>query len=443
MSPLWLSGVPLAGAVAAALLQRWRRPTALASAATLVSCLAICRSLPSQSSVVFLQQTWTLTASTQVLLTSLYVTTAILLAIGCCGQQTVYVVPAMLASLGVLGAALLLRSTWLSLVVLAAAMLLPALGSLPAGSPSARGATRYLIWVTLPIPFLLAVPSLLEQVSVHPQEMESYGRCAWLLVPAALCWLNLFPLDAAMALWANDSAPLMPAFVWLVQQVAALHMLLAFWQGNPLLWTPPVALLLRAFALLTTLLAGVAATLQLSLSAIVGSVAMATLGLAVLGIVNGTTNGLQVSGLVLAGRSAAVLLACAALQVAYQLPPGGAEPSRAVSRAARFVPLAIVWVALASAVLLPWASVAPAGTSALSALATGEVRLSQLWLISVIGVLVGVGRTSWSLWRSRLCRSTDKRGISALVLIGFLVVFVVLVLNPQALARIAAYTLPF
>ncbi|HQJ52093.1 MAG TPA: hypothetical protein PKW05_10000, partial [Anaerolineae bacterium] len=115
----------------------------------------------------------------------------------------------------------------------------------------------------------------------------------------------------------------------------------------------------------------------------------------------------------------------------------------AVSRAARFVPLAIVWVALASAVLLPWASVAPAGTSALSALATGEVRLSQLWLISVIGVLVGVGRTSWSLWRSRLCRSTDKRGISALVLIGFLVVFVVLVLNPQALARIAAYTLPF
>ena len=442
MSLLWLSALPLAGAAITALLQRWRRPATLAGLATIAGCLVLCRSLPSESAVVLLQQDWMLTASTRMLLTYLYATTAILLAIGCFGQQNGTVAPAMLASIGVLSAALLLRSTWLSLIVLAAAMLLPAIGSFPASPSSIRGATRYLIWVTLPIPFLLAIPPLLEQVSVHPQEMEWYGRCAWLLVPALLFWLNLFPIDAAMSLWANDAAPLMPAYVWLVQQVAALHMLMSFWQANPLLWTLPVAQLARVSALLTTLLAGVVATIQLSPPAVLGSAAMATLGLAMLGVVNGPEQGPLTSGMILAGRSVAVLLGCVALEVAYRTPEGVARPPRVSSRLATLVPMAVVWLAIAGVVVLPSVPLPQSNATVLSVLSVVEPLLPRLWKISMIGVLIGIGRTSWSLWRSRLSRSSRHDSSLTVLLIGSLLVFLYLLFNPEALARIASYVLP-
>jgi len=370
------------------------------------------------------------------------VATAVLLAIGGIGRQSETVAPVMLVSLGMLSAALLLQSTWLSLILLAAAMLLPALGSFPASTLSIRGATRYLIWVTLPIPFLLAIPPLLEQVSVHPQEMQWYGRCAWLLLPAVLFWLNLFPFDAAMTLWANDAAPLMPALVWLAHQITALHMLMEFWKANPLLWTQPVAAWLRLFALLTTLLAGVFATIQGSPPAVLGSASMATLGLAVLGIVSGTESGLLASGVVLAIRSAGILLACAALELCYQAPEDTGRGLSTGSKLTALVPLVATGVAIVGVMILPRVPLMPSSTNALSILSVAEPRLPQLWLISIVGMLVGVGRTSWVLWHERLSKDSRRWDVPATLLLGIMALLLLVALNPQALAKIAAYILP-
>lgn len=442
MTLLGLAGVPLVGAGFSALLRRWPRAVAPVGVATVAACVILCRSLSPQTSVILWRQTWTLTASGQMLLMYLYAATAILLAISGIGRQSNAVAPAMLASLGALSAALLLQSAWLSLILLAAAMLLPALGCFSASTLSVRGATRYLIWVTLPIPFLLAIPLLLERVSLHPQEMVWYSRCAWLLLPAAVFWLNLFPFDAAMTLWANDAAPLMPAFVWVAQQMAALHMLLVFWRANPLLWTQPTSAVLRALTLLTTLLAGVFATIQLSPPAVLGSAAMATLGLAILGIVTGTETGLEASGMILATRSVGILLACVAHELCYQSPDDGGQPSSAGSKLATLLPLVVASVAVVGVVLLPRLPLLSSGTSALAVLAALEPRLPQLWLISTLGVVIGIGRTSWSLWRSRISRSSRRWDLFTVLLLGLLALCLLIALEPQLMTRIAAYILP-
>ncbi len=442
MNPLWLVGLTLAGAVAAAAFGRRRVYVIAVGLATTIVCYAAIRSLAPGQSGIFLQQEWVLDSSGQVLLAYMYATTTILLLIAAANEQAAYNTPVLLAAVGLFAVLTLLRSQWLSLLILPAAMLVPTLGTLPASPSAARGATRYLIWVTLPIPFLLVIPALLGQMTVRPQEVEWVTRSAWLVLPAALLWLNLFPVDAATSLWASDGAPLMPSFVWLVQQVAVLHLLLRFWQAHPSLWTQPVLSALEAFALLTILLGGVSAVIQASPSAVLGKAAMVTMGIAVLGVTQNSAEGLLASGAILAGRSSTVLLACATLAALYQIP---AEPVPEENQQRYWQKLLLMVLALAitATITLPALPLSQEGAGVLGILSQQETVLQRLWQLSLAGIVLGQIRTIWLLWKTRLCRSMGRVPmVSGLPVALLLLWCLYLALEPQVLTRLALTVVP-
>jgi len=431
----WLSILPLAGAVAVALLQRWRVPMVVVALATLLGCLRLSSLLPMNQAQTFLGQQWMLDGGTQRLLILAYWTTATLLAIAAAAQQAGPVHAPMLASLGLLSAAILLHSWLLSLLLLPAALIVPILATFSTRPDAPRGASHFLAWVTVPIPFLLAIPWLLDQLAVRPQELAVVTWSAWLLLPAWILWLNLFPFHGTMPLWAAGGLPLVPAFLWAAKDAVVIHLLLAVWRQMPALQMESVLSTLRTLGLLTALFSGIWAVIQSSLSGVLGCAAMSVLGLVVLGLAAGSADGLSAALFLLLSRSAAVLLASAALTVLYD---GSADTPQEARKRFPWEGL-VLWLIAVGGVLallaLPRMANPAQGRSVLSVLQVQEPRLWQAWRISAAGVLIGLAHTSWRLWRSQVRSSGGHiRPVPFLLAVCLLLLCLYLALSPQVVS---------
>jgi hypothetical protein len=431
----WLSIVPLAGASIAALLRRWRVPVVIVALVTLLGCLRLSSVLPLDEVNTFLGQQWMLDVGTQRLLILTYWTTAILLAIAATTRQADMVHAPVLASLGLLSAAVLLRSWLLSLLVVPAALIVPILATFATRPSAPRAASHFLAWATLPIPFLLAIPWLLDQLAVRPQELTVVTWSAWLLLPVWILWLNLFPFHGTTPLWAAGGPPLAPAFLWTVKDTVVIYLLLSLWRQMPALQMEGVLSTLRTLGLLTTLFGGVWAVIQSSLSGVLGCAAMAALGLVVQGLAAGSADGPSPAVFLLLSRSAAVLLASSALTALYGDSAGTPQETRK-----RFpwegLVLWLISVGGVLALLVLPATANPAqGRSALTALQAQEPRLWQAWRISAAGVLIGLAHTSWRLWRDRVRSSTGRiHPAPFLLAVCLLLLYLYLALSPQVVS---------
>jgi hypothetical protein len=65
-----------------------------------------------------------------------------------------------------------------------------------------------------------------------------------------------------------------------------------------------------------------------------------------------------------------------------------------------------------------------------------------MWTISAAGVLIGIVRTSWSLWRTLPTEHTRHHNLLAVMLVGLVVLLLLLAVNPQALVGLSANILP-
>jgi hypothetical protein len=431
----WLSILPLAGALAVALLRRWRVPMVIVALLTVLGYLRLSAALPLDQTQTLLGQQWMLDAGAQRVLTLVCWVTAILLAIAAATPKADVVHAPLLASLGLLSAALVLRPWLLSLLLLPAALILPILAARPTRRSAPRGAAQFLAWVTLPIPFLLGIPWLLDQLAVRPQEVAVVTWSAWLVLPAWILWLNLFPFHGTTPLWAASGLPLAPAFLWAVKDAVVIHLLLTVWRQMPALQTESVLSALRTLGLLTALFSGVWAVIQSSVSGVLGCAAMGVLGLVVQGLAAGSADGLSAALFLLLGRSAAVLLASSALTALRSGSTGSPQETRTGFPWEGLL-LGLISVAGVLALLaLPRIGNPALGRTALTVLQAQEPRLWQAWRISSVGVLIGLAHTSWRLWRDQVYSSAGRiRPAPFLVAVFLLLLCLYLALSPQVVA---------
>ncbi len=438
MRVYWLSLLPLAGALVVALLRSRRVPMLIAVPGALLGYLRLTSALPLEQAETFLTQSWMLDAGARELLTLAGWATAILLAIAAADAKAEGVHAPLLASLGLLSAAVLLRSWLLSALLLPGALIVPVLATLPTDRTAPRGAANFMAWATAPVPFLLGIPWLLDQLAVHPQEIAVVSRSAWLLLPAWMLWLNLFPFNGATPLWAAGDEPLGPAFQWAVKDGVILYLLLGLWRQMPDLQTAGVLSILGTLGLLTTLFSGIWAVIQSRLSGVLGCAAMAVLGLVVQGLAAGTWDSMGGAMFVLLSRGVAVLMSTAALAALHNSPAGKKQET-----GVRFPwEGLLLWLIAIAGVLallrLPTMADPASGRSLLEMLLTppGEPRLEQAWRISAIGILIGLAHTSWRLWRERVRSSAGRiRPVPLLLAVGLLLLGLYLARSPQVVAR--------
>jgi formate hydrogenlyase subunit 3/multisubunit Na+/H+ antiporter MnhD subunit len=282
---------------------------------------------------------------------------------------------------------------------------------------------------------LLAIPWLLDQLAVRPQELAVVTWGAWLLLPAWILWLNLFPVHGTMPLWAAGGLPLVPAFLWAVKDAVVIHLLLAVWRQMPALQMESVLSTLRTLGLLTALFSGIWAVLQSSLSGVLGCAAMSVLGLVVQGLAAGSADGLSAALFLLLSRSAVVLLASAALTVLYD---GSADTPQETRKRLPWEGL-VLWLISVGGVLalllLPRMGNPAQGRSLLTVLQAQEPRLWQAWRISSAGVLIGLAHTSWRLWRDQVRSSAGRiRPVSFLLAVCLFLLCLYLALSPEVVA---------
>jgi formate hydrogenlyase subunit 3/multisubunit Na+/H+ antiporter MnhD subunit len=398
----WLSGLPLLAAALTALIRRHRAVAIGLSLITLVACARLALLFPVGESVIFLQQQWLMDPATRALLAFVYASTAIVLMLAAFTPQATSVTAPILASVGLLSAAILLRPLALSMLFLPVGLLVAVLAVSPAVLSVARGASRFLAYVATPVPFVLAIFLLLEHLALYPDEIALAEQAAWLVLPVALVWLNLFPFAGMMRVWSRDELSLAAVFLWIVKDAIVTYLLLALWHEHPALQTQGVLAALRVSGLATAVFAGVWALRRPRPSAVLASAAMSELGIAAQGLSLNSSSA-ALSGLVLlVSRSAAILLATSGLIAMRPAAASDAQPSPRSAIWLRWIP----WVAFGAGVL-SMAGVPPLGgflarQQIYAAWQPQEPYLRLAWLLSSAGIIVGLARTFWNLRQTSL-----------------------------------------
>ena len=433
MKLYWLSGLPLLAAALTAVMRRHRAAAVGLSLITLAACARLLLLLPLGEPVLFLGQQWSMEPATRALLAFVYVSTAILLMLAAFTPQASSVTAPILASVGLLSAAILLRPVALSLLFLPVGLLVAVLAVSPAVLSVARGASRFLAYATTPVPFVLAIFRVLEHFALYPDEIALAEQAAWLVLPLALVWLNLFPFAGVMRVGCRDELSLAAVFLWIVKDAIVTYLLLALWHQYPPLQTQGVLSALRVSGLATAVFAGVWALRDSSPSAILASAAMSELGIAVQGLSSNSSSA-ALSGLVLlVSRSAAILLATSGLIAMRQVAASDAQPSPQSAVWLRRVP----WVAFGAGIL-SLAGVPPfagffARQQIYAAWQPQEPYLRLAWLLSSAGIILGLARTFWNLRQTSMPAPSRRQEYLPFVLAaGLLLLCLWIGFRPQA-----------
>lgn len=401
MKPYWLSVLPL-GAAAIIFIVRRQRPLVVGlGLATTLACARLSLSLPLDIVTSFMGQQWMLDQLGQALLAFMYITTSIMVALAAVAEQDERFPAPALASCGLLSAVVLLRSVLLSFMLLPAALLVLILATSPSSPSTVRGACRFLTWITLPILCVPVALTILERFALSPDELVLADLSAWLVVPAIILWLTLFPFDGATRLWSRDSLSLASVFLWTVKDSVVVYLLLFLWRQNPVLYTESAAVALGIAGLVTAVVSGVLAFAQLSPSAVLACAAMSELGIAMQGVTS-SIDGLLSGLFLLLSRSVAVLLASSALAAAHG----------AFARDTESNPSPLRWRSLTVLIAFAVGVLAMAGMPPLggflgrkqiyAALQAKEPYLLLAWWSASAGIVLGLVRTGWSLWRAKV-----------------------------------------
>lgn len=419
MKLFWLSAVPFLGAGFVLMARRWRMLAAGLGLATMLLCVYWVLSLPLGQTVSFWGQSWGFNRSVQPWLLFMYGSTAILLVIAATTEGADLFSAPILVSVGLFSAVSLWRS-WLSFLLMPAALAFPVLATYPSVSAAIRGASRYLAWVTLPIPFFLAISILLERFALFPDEISLANWSAWLVIPPIVLWLTLFPIHWTTPLWAKGNPPLTPAFLWTVKDWIVIYFFLALWQQRSVLYTEGTMAVLGFLGVLTTLFTGAEAILHSAPSALLGCAAMSALGIVVQVMAAGSGEALAWAVSALIHRAMAILLASSALAAMDNLTTqGNAAQERSFLWPALAL-LLIFAVGVLALVRIPLFLSSSAAQHMNALLQGKEPYLMQVWQISSAGIIIGLIRTVWQLWRDKARTSAKRISVPSFLVVIFL-----------------------
>jgi formate hydrogenlyase subunit 3/multisubunit Na+/H+ antiporter MnhD subunit len=241
---------------------------------------------------------------------------ALLFLVSGIGETNDLFLPAALANLGLVAAALFVRPFLFAALFLelgaALAVFMLAGSAYPAGSsspPATRGALRFLVYTTLGVPFILLTGWLLEASAANPADRALLEQTTLMLMVGFAVLAAVVPFHSWVPAIAEHASPFAAAYVFTVMRLAVLFLLLSFIDAYPWLRQNPTVF--RALTLAgggLVLAGGLLAFGQRNFGRVMGYVMLVDFGAELLGVGLGTLAGVESALVTVALRGLALPL---------------------------------------------------------------------------------------------------------------------------------------
>jgi formate hydrogenlyase subunit 3/multisubunit Na+/H+ antiporter MnhD subunit len=253
-APFFFVGLPLLVAPALYLLRHKRRLAPVLAASVPAGLALLALTLPVnqpihllgnvviRDSLTVLGRAFVIEPADRLALALLFAQAALLFLVTPLAEPGRYYLPAGAAALGLLAAALFVRPFLFAALFLelAAALAVFMLGD--EARPVTRGALRFLVFMTLGMPFILLTGWLLDASAVSPGDTSFVLKATVLLGIGFVILFAVVPFHSWLPMVAEHAPPLSAAFVFTVMYLPAVFLLLNFlntydWLGrNPAIY---------------------------------------------------------------------------------------------------------------------------------------------------------------------------------------------------------------
>jgi multicomponent Na+:H+ antiporter subunit D len=339
-------------------------------------------------------------------------------------------IPLGLAILSLLVASIAVQPFLYAALLIEIAILLMVPLLQPLDQTPGRGVTRFIIYQTLAMPFILFSGWLLAGVETSPGDVTLTTQATAMLVMGFAFLLAIFPLYTWIPmLFEETPAYIVGYLMWLLPQATFLFLMSFFDRYTFLRGSPDLLGAVRNAGLLMVVTSGIWAAFQRHLGRLMGYAVIAETGFMLISLGLGTANGIGIIFLQIIPRG----LGLAVWALSLSVIEGQVQPPTFsnVQGAARAVPFAAVGLILASLSvagfpLLAGFPVRLALTEGLAALSSAQ---SLLLMFGLLGLLVGAVRTiavsvmapantPWEQRETRPQAILIGLGLAALILIG-------------------------
>jgi formate hydrogenlyase subunit 3/multisubunit Na+/H+ antiporter MnhD subunit len=235
-----------------------------------------------------------------------------------------------------------------------------------------------------------------------------------------------------MHLWSKEKVDLGPVFLWAAKDVVVVYLLLVLWQQYPALQSSETNQVLGAAALLTTVYSGVLAIAQSGPVAVLTCAAMSQLGVVFQGLAVGSAAAVWGGLFLLVSRSVSILLASSAVAAMPHVIVGESESGIRPSRWRSLLVLTGFAVGVMVMLGVPPLGSFDARRQIHAALHATHPFLAWAWVLSAVGIALGVIRTVRLLWHAEAApSSTSMRNLPLLPVMGLLWLCLSIELYPQ------------
>ena len=345
-------------------------------------------------------------------------------------QLTRRLIPLGLAIIALLVASTAVQPFLFAALLIEVAVLLSVPMLLPLDQKPGRGLTRFLIYQTLAMPFILFAGWLLAGVETSPGDLTLTSQATAMLAVGFAFLLAVFPLYTWIPVLMEEVPAYLAAFLlWILPQTT-LFFLMSFVDRYIFLRGSPELLgLLRVMGLLMIVTAGIWAAFQAHLGRMMGYFVVAETGFMLIALGLGTATGTQVIFMQMIPRGLIMILWALCLSIIESQ----VESPRfsLVQGAMRVTPFAAAGLIVASLALAGFPLLAEFPPRLLLMEGLASISLAQLFLLLLgfLGLLTGAIRTlavtvmapaeiSWESRESRIQVVAILLGVAALFLLG-------------------------
>lgn len=195
------------------------------------------------------------------------------------------IVPLGLAFIGLLVAALAVEPFLYSALILEIAVIISVPMITKATASSIKGVSRYLIYFTIGMPFVLLAGWYLAGGEITPVNDEQLVQAALLLGLGFVFWLAVFPFQSWVPLLMDESEPIEGIFVLTILPTAVIVLLLKYLNGFAWLrGYDTVFQALRLFGLIMVIMGSIWFSLQNKLRKAIGYLILVSSGIMILSV---------------------------------------------------------------------------------------------------------------------------------------------------------------
>lgn len=302
-------------------------------------------------------------------------------------------VPIGLAIIALLVASTAVQPFLFAALLIEVAILLAIPMLLPLSQTPGRGITRFLIYQTLAMPFILFAGWLLSGVETSPGDITLTSQASAMLIIGFAFLLAVFPLYTWIpALMEEVNAYLAAFLLWILPQTTLLFLISFIDRYIFLRGSPELLALITAMGLIMVVSAGIWAAFQTHLGRMMGYFVVAETGFLLIALGLGTVSGTQAIFLQLIPRGMIMILWALCLSIIESQ----VESPRfsLVQGAMRVVPFAAIGLVIASLASAGFPLLAQFPSLLLVMEGLASISLGQLFLLllGVLGLLTGAIR---------------------------------------------------